>query len=333
MSSQRTHITRQGNATLRHRCTGCGGCCQGVRIPVYNDQERAKVERAAAHLDIPDPIQDDALRMSKGRCVFLADDNRCRIHSSLGPSAKPIPCLQFPLIAIKAQSAPNTGSEFRIGIDPASYGAWQSWREGPPLPDGPIVAASPPAPGGQDRVEAQLVAMCEDPQASVPGLLSVLTREPAPRGVLPPGFAKRWASHLSSIDFEPFLTNEGVGPNLRAALKPVTASACKWASGPLPWPDRLSSNDEAWAIEAIRRTIFLRLLPQIPNVSAAALLLLGGVVAAAWTDPRPEPFNRAITGWQRALRFSLFWQTLASDRETMVWLGTGQRPNSAGAAS
>ena len=72
--------------------------------------------------------------------------------------------------------------------------------------------------------------------------------------------------------------------------------------------------------------LYLRLLPGIPNVSAAALLLLGGVISAAWTDPTPGPFHDALTGWLRALRFDPFWRALAKDAPTMVWLGTGQRP-------
>lgn len=324
---QKTHLTRPVNAVLRHQCTGCGGCCQGVRIPVYNDQERAKVLRAAERLDIAEPIDGQALRMSQGRCVFLATDNSCRIHAELGADHKPIPCRQFPLVALRADDA---GGEVRIGVDPASYGAWRSWREGAPLPDGPVVATSGGAPGGQVQVEHQLVAMCEDPQASVPGLLAVLTREPADRGSLPAGFAARWASHLSSVDFGPFTAHHALGPRLRRALQPIVNAAPAWATEPPPWPASLAQADHDWAIEAVRRVLYLRLLPTIPNVSAAALLLLGGVVAAAWTDPRPAAFHDMLTGWLRALRFNAFWSLVAGDKETMVWLGTGQRPATQG---
>lgn len=319
MTAQRTHVTRPVNATLRHECTACGGCCQGVRVPVYNDQERERVRRAAAHLSVLDPIDGDALRMVKGRCVFLGDDFKCRIHAALGSRAKPIPCRQFPLIAV------STPDHVRIGIDPASYGAWSSWIDGEPLPDGPVVASSPPAPGGQDRVEAQLVALCEDEGASIPGLIAVLTREPTDKGVLPTGFAQRWAQRMAQVDLDSFLAHEAVGPSLRSALDPIARARTTWTGSPPPWPDTLRAQDHAWAVEAVRRVLYLRLLPGIPNVSAAALLLLGGVVSAAWTDPRPDAFHRALTGWLRALRFSVFWSALAGDRETMMWLGTGRR--------
>lgn len=322
MSFQRTHVTRPANALLRHVCTGCGGCCQGVRVPVYNDAERDKVLAAAEALGVQAPIEGGGLRMVQGRCVFLDDAMRCRIHATLGAEHKPIPCRQFPLIALAA------GDEVRIGVDPASYGAWRSWRDGAPLPDGPVVASSPPAPGGQEGVERAIVALCEDPDASVPGLIAVLTREPAPRGVVPPGFAARWAQRLGDVDLGAFLAHDAVGPNLRRGLAPVAAASRTWAGQAPAWPG-LRPEDDAWAVEAIRRVIFLRLMPEVPNVSAAALLLLGGVVAAAWTDPDPERFHPALTAWIRAMRFPTFWRELAGDRDTMVWLGTGRRPSSA----
>ena len=70
----------------------------------------------------------------------------------------------------------------------------------------------------------------------------------------------------------------------------------------------------------------MRLSANIPNVSVAALFVLGGAVAAAWTDPRPGPFVAALTAWLRALRFELFWKSLAVDQATLMWLATGQGP-------
>lgn len=316
MSVHRTHVTLPAAALLRHACTQCGGCCQGVRIPIYNDDERALVERAASHLHVDHPMDGKALRMVQGRCVFLDERNACRIHAELGADAKPIPCRQFPLIAVQAEDG------VRIGIDPASYGAWRSWRDGAPLPDGPAVATKTPVAGGQLGVERHLVIMCEDSEVSIAGLLAVLTREPAERGVLPHGFAHRWATRLSQTDLAGFLAHEGVGRRLRGALQPVADAAPSWGVGAPPWP-ALHPDSEAWAVEAVRRVLYLRLLPGIPNVSAAALLLLGGVVAAAWTDPTPERFHDSLTGWLRALRFDVFWRAVARDKQTMVWLGTG----------
>jgi hypothetical protein len=290
-----------------------------VRIPVHNDAERALIERAALALDVADPIEGRVLRMRQGRCVFLADDDRCRIHAELGADQKPVPCRQFPLIALQAEDG------LRVGVDPASYGAWRTWATGAALPDGPIVATRVPAPAGQLQVELQLVRLFEDPDASLTGLLGVMVREPVDRGTLPAAFAARWASRLSSVDLQGFLAHDAVGPGLRTALTPVADAAPTWSQQAPAWPG-LSASAEAWAIEAVRRVLYLRLMPTLPNISVATLLLLGGVVAARWSTSSEATFHRALTGWLRALRFDAFWQMLVGDRATMVWLGTGQRP-------
>jgi Fe-S-cluster containining protein len=319
MAGQRTHATPPEKRVLRHVCTACGGCCQGVRIPLYNDEEVRKVQAAAKQLGVDDPIDGRALRLSSGRCAFLAEDNRCRIHAELGAEHKPIPCRQFPLIAIAV------GEDIRMGVDPASYGAWRSWRAGAPLPDGAAIASSPPAPGGQEALEDHFVLMCEDPQASLAGLLSVVTREPTDRSVLPTSFAARLAQRLNDLDLSPFIEHDDIGEQLSRSLEPLRAHRGRFRAD-ASWPGVLRPEDEAWAIESIRRVIYLRLLPQIPSVSVAALLLLSGAVACSWACPTPETFHRSWTGWIRALRFEVFWKHVAGDAATLMWLGTGQRP-------
>lgn len=318
MTVHQTHATRPVAELLRFSCTVCGGCCEGVKVPIYNEDEVAKVQAAADKLGVPDPIVDGTLRFEDGHCTFLGE-GRCRIHGELGAEHKPIPCQQFPLIALA------DGDDVRVGIDPASYGAHSSWKTGEPLPDTAVVATQTPAPGGQADLERAIVTMCEDEDASVPGLLSVLTREPAPRGELPPGFAARWAHRLSELDIEAFLALDGPGPELVRQLTPLARAARSWSDGPPPWPG-LPDELDAWAVEATRRILWLRLQSNIPNVSVSAMFLLGGAVACAWTDPRPTSFGRMYTAWVRALRFDLFWKTIAGDSATLVWLGTGQRP-------
>jgi hypothetical protein len=313
----RTHATTDAPAVLRHACTLCGGCCQGVRVPVY-DRDRAAIARAADHLGIPDPIDGAGLRLVDGACVFLGEDDRCRIHATLGAQAKPTPCRQFPLVAVQAEDG------VRIGVDPASYGAWRSWREGPALPDAAVVATRTPAPGGQAHIEAHLVARCEHPDTTLESLLGELVSEP-PRGAsLPPRFAARWAEHLHRSALPGFLVHDTLGRRLRGALAPVLHASVGWEEPP-PWP-ALDPEIRAWTLEAVRRVLYLRLLPGLPNVPTAALLLLGGAVAAAWTDPRPGAYHDHLTAWLRALRFPVFWQALVGDRATLAWLVTGRRP-------
>ena len=67
------------------------------------DEDRAK--RLRTHdWSMPDPFikkrgEGDAykLRMEKGRCVFLDENNLCKIHSKVGYDAKPEGCKAFPL--------------------------------------------------------------------------------------------------------------------------------------------------------------------------------------------------------------------------------------------
>ncbi|MFK7928240.1 MAG: YkgJ family cysteine cluster protein [Myxococcota bacterium] len=313
-----THATRPDPDLLRHACTGCGGCCQGVRVPVYNDSEAEKVRVAGRALGIEDPVDGGGLRMVDGHCAFLADDNGCRIHATLGPDAKPIPCRQFPLIAV------SDGADVRVGIDPASYGAWRSYVDGDAAPDGPVVAAKLPAPDGQEGLERALVTLCEAPNTTSASLLSTLTRDVSVGGLVPAGFAERWAEHLGQLDVDAFLSRRGPGRRLIAALKPLAHSSQRWQESPppaSPIPDDL----DRWVVEATRRVLWLRLLPEIPNVSVAAMLCLGGGLAASWTHDSTEDAHDLFTAWLRALRFEVFWKTLARDQSTVLWLATGQR--------
>src|SRR5690606_28104623 len=59
-----------------------------------------------------------------GRCVFLTEDRRCRVHAALGPDAKPDFCREFPfqlveeprgLVAVVRASCLGFGHTFRDG--------------------------------------------------------------------------------------------------------------------------------------------------------------------------------------------------------------------------
>lgn len=309
----KTHATRAQSELLRFRCTLCGGCCEGVKVPV-SEAEVPAIERAGAALGVAQPVDGRALRFEGGQCVFQAQ-GRCRIHGELGPERKPHACQQFPLIALRADDG------LRIGVDPAAYGAHSSWLRGEPLPDMALRASRVSCPGGQRGLEAALVQACEAPEASVGALLALLCQEPAPTGGLPLAFSQRWAQHLSQLDFQAFLQARGPGPVLLGQLEPVASAAPQFSGGAPPWA--LSPESERWVVEATRRVLFLRLLANIPSVSIGALLVLGGALACAWTDPRPGRFEPRFTAWLRALRFDPFWQRLA--RTDLMWLATGQR--------
>jgi Fe-S-cluster containining protein len=85
----------------RFSCQSCGRCCTMWTVTA----DASKVERLRKQdWGGPDPFlplrgEGDPfkLRMEGGRCFFLGDDNRCRIHNEVGYNSKPEGCKAFPL--------------------------------------------------------------------------------------------------------------------------------------------------------------------------------------------------------------------------------------------
>jgi|GEM_PF-1966794 len=97
----------------RFTCTMCGSCCGGHNVgPVFDDvldglaPHAADLEaatRTAKGLfftmgsDPNAPEREQVLcHQSRGSCIFLMDDRRCRIHAALGGDKKPRACRIFP---------------------------------------------------------------------------------------------------------------------------------------------------------------------------------------------------------------------------------------------
>lgn len=101
----------------RFRCTECGNCCRGLRVPVtHRDVQRLAGQlgagNLAAWLEWLSPAQVDMtgepecfVRLREGRrllvlgapegaCVFLGDDQRCRVYAR-----RPLSCRASPLRA------------------------------------------------------------------------------------------------------------------------------------------------------------------------------------------------------------------------------------------
>jgi Fe-S-cluster containining protein len=96
---------------LRWECRGCANCCSGgfelgpVEPEVIATLQAEHIEeRWAPAAEAPwaqlrrSPSGQEAwfLRQREGRCIFLRDDDRCAVHSLLGPSFKPGLCREFP---------------------------------------------------------------------------------------------------------------------------------------------------------------------------------------------------------------------------------------------
>jgi len=296
----------------RHSCTGCGSCCQGAVVHLLGD-EAERMRGFAAQLGLPEPVDGAELRRVGGDCVFLAEDRRCRIHATFGGAEKPMVCRQFPLVTLETESGP------RAGVDPASPGWWWSREDGPPTPTtGPWAMPRPSEyRPDQQRVESMLLAACSQEGATLAQLLAVSCGAPdAPPG-LPPGFATRWIQALRAAPLRALLERPEVGPDHRKWMLRVLDAADTWdLQSPPPWPV-LRPEDERRAIRMIREMVFLRLCSRIPLVQATALLLAGGAVVCAWTDPAPASFSLHFSTWCRMLRAGPFWQGLAPSPQAL----------------
>jgi hypothetical protein len=83
----------------RFECVGDGLCCSDIHVVgALSDEDCQMLELISE--DAIDRFEgDDAavmmMRIDTGRCVFWSEDG-CAIHSGLGSTMKPSPCIQFP---------------------------------------------------------------------------------------------------------------------------------------------------------------------------------------------------------------------------------------------
>lgn len=301
---------------LRHACLACGGSCHGVQVPVLGDEERARIQRLGALLGVADPVVDKHLRWTDGHCVFLDEARRCTLHSRFGSESKPRLCQQYPLIVVRADG------ELRVGVDPTCYTAVQTWRDGPELPEGAAVASRVDLPPDQQAWESRFLDQIEEPQANIAGLLALLTGAASVDGGLPDGFAGRWIRVLQEADLRDFSAEMGAFPE--ALLRPLLSHGQGLdPSAPPAWP-ALSPEAEAWAIEATRRIVWLRMGHLVvPSVPAVAILLLSGAVSCGWAAGDLKQFGAYFAVWIRALRYTEFVRRLIPDGRTLGWLATG----------
>lgn len=87
---------------LTFECTRCGDCCRGWQVMLGPGE----AERFQA-LDLPGDLAEIPIvakqgkrsilaRRDDGACVFLGDENQCRIHEHFGADAKPLMCRLYP---------------------------------------------------------------------------------------------------------------------------------------------------------------------------------------------------------------------------------------------
>jgi Fe-S-cluster containining protein len=319
-----THLSPPRREALRHSCLACGGACQAVVVPVIGAEERARIESLGAQLGVPEPVVNGRqLRMVGGRCVFLGEDELCRLHGTFGSASKPAVCSQFPLLVLRV------GESLRVGIDPTCFTAYQTWRDGPPVSSPGAMTMPVPLDPSQEPIESRLISVLESEDAGLGMFLRAVAGEPQDGDKLPTGFATRLITAMQASPLEEILHKEGVGRAIPGALAPLRAALPTWsASSPPPWPPE---NPEiiAWGVESVRRTLFLRTqAAQLPVVAGVALLAAAGGVACAWACPEPKDYARALAGWLRLCRTPMYWARLMPTSAAMHWLirGVGEAP-------
>ena len=295
---------------LRHACSACGTCCHGWRVRVRPD-ELAGLERCAAELDVADPVVDGNLRQVEGRCVFLAEGGLCRIHARFGLAAKPEVCRRYPLRATLAEDG------LRVGVDPSCASDSEAWETGPEVAPLRVVERDRRLAGERAAAELELLELAALPGLSVAELAAALLHEPE----APPELPQRFTRHvLASLTAEPLvahLRDPRHGAALRARLEPVIDALEAWTPHQIPlWSQRLSTAQEAWALDTLRRHLFLRLGdPSVPPLGQT-LLWLFAVTACGWAAPGAE-FGPSLSAWLRVLRSPPVWGRLVPDHHAL----------------
>jgi Fe-S-cluster containining protein len=307
------------DTTLRHACLMCGRSCQGIHIPILGDEEAARVEQIAGRLGVSEPIVDGKLRLEGGACVFLGRDGLCGIHREAGFQAKPTVCRQYPLVALRTEGG------LRVGVDPSCYTAISTWRDGPAVPEQSLTASRVRLEASDAAQESSLLDLVGQPGQTLAGITSALLGAAPPAdGGLPPGFASRIVTRLQAADLKGMLAREGTAPALQSTLGPLAEAAAGWSSeAPPAWP-AIGPEEEAWAVEVVRRMLFLRLAPTLPSPATNALLTLVGTIASGWATDAPEAYGACLSGWVRAIRAPMVWTALVPDAPTLARLATGR---------
>ena len=305
---------------LRHHCYACGKCCFGIQIPLPDPDERARIQQYGEQLAIPNAVENNEIRVENGRCSFLDDDLLCRIHKQFGFENKPHRCREFPLKATKTES-----DTLRAGIDPGCVNTYRSWREGEEqLVADPVIHDSSWEKPDQ-QIEAMLLHVSRQPGASIGSILHLMAGlQPTTQPHLPPGFAGRLIQRAQAARLRQFIHHPELGWGMRSSLEHLPdAIEALDPDAPPEWP-LLSEEQEAFALEVFRRTLFLRLAPMTPASQGLSLLLLSGAVLSAWADPSEKAFGEALSVWSRILRIRALWFRFFPHPAMMRWLATGQ---------
>jgi len=307
----------------RHACHACGNCCTGWKGRLADDSERERVIRQAAELGVPDPIVAGELRQVDSVCVFLGADKLCRIHARYGEDEKPITCQLFPRRSVRAEDG------IRFGVDPGCSSSWRSFATGPDLslwfiPTGRDQHKKP----GLAAVERKLVSLARSPGMTLARFASVLANDPiAAPDQFPKGMGTRLIDRLRAVI--PLLEDRENGPLIGADLA-ATRTFLRRLGTARPLPSKrlpplvVPPGLDAIVLDALQRTLYLRIGSDEIPPSGHALVVIGGALACLLADPRSDRFGPAFAAWSRVSRLDGFWEAFAPDTDAARWVLTGE---------
>jgi lysine-N-methylase len=92
-------------------CHSCSHCCRDYQVPVFFEEQQRIAQQGwekDAELGGVSLIQGSGppwarryvLAQRDNHCIFLTDQNRCRIHERHGANAKPLACRLFPFVLV-----------------------------------------------------------------------------------------------------------------------------------------------------------------------------------------------------------------------------------------
>jgi len=255
---------------FRLRCDGRGSCCRLYASVLFSPEEEARARALCPTVEDAGMAPEQAFlpaaglrrnalsaTLVHGRCAYLGEDDRCRIHAAGGASAKPAGCRLFPAQFVDDGERVRVTVAVECACVLASVGPSEHGEPGEALvPDGAETAADLPpetvidilpervwlsAPDGEatradlvrwSRALLDVVPRLED---AIHGLLRLAT-EVERRGLVDPnGGWSAWAR------------GSGVG-EAASAVAPL-ASLHGWAEQLVLRASRKAEDDAAWRSE------------------------------------------------------------------------------------
>lgn len=352
---------------LQHSCLGCGRSCEGHLVGPIDDAEAEALQGQLEVLRAEEPEafgpgRDQATRLVRfegadkrvlsfpdGRCIFLSDERRCRLHARWGPHAKPLPCRMFPFRMARTEE----GTRVAAGAEPVTPEAllaeWGVWRV-PAVVQG-LDGSAPDALGDTEAnragraLEARLLRALEGDappgdahgRSTVEALLAVVARPDndgagAASDVAPDAAPARWSEAQRArfgervrIQCQRVLSEFDVADSPDRGF-PGALAALVREGGAL----RAGSLDDWRGLEAdpalaadlrrrLRHLVFARESMLAGSVRAGVTAYLCGVLLCAALSREagggfdPERFGERLTTWARITESSEVLDVLMRD--------------------